>query len=619
MPPGTPSDQNPKSSLKDDALPEYESQAAASRPSETLSPRRSALGVVGKGVTAVGRSVRRNISSVVTRMMLRVIEKELQKGLVQRQTIEDILDLQRPGLYAIEVNKAAWNFLMVALQRLRVEQMSMLVDVALKIPRWKKKDVQILVLQLYRCDRSNWSQYPQRTADETRYTNNRSDHPWPCEMLRTRQRRIILEVLRVDPTILHEVLNFDQFSAVLCSSSCMTTSSRQPSKTFSSSLDRVLFASITEEDFSPRGTPYGVIIECAAVFVNTSNDTDLLVGAVSHVLKVLGYFAAVGCPTLPPDITLHPAVPFLWLASRLCTDNETSVSLMLEGDIITTIARLWASPYLGITQREKGTNISTPSTRLTDLYTACLQLLSVFLPYHSLEDILMELCRLLDPSHLLKFDFDGICARPQVLLSPVTLVALSIMKRVLSVVDLDSTIPKAAYHLIFSVLAQPTQGGSHMVDESKQLAVDIVLLTAVLPQSQQDPFIQYCTVHGQAFQQDHLHVELRDVMHMLTKLDYANRNITFMRGLYSLATARRFKILNPIDRFAQLCAPVALEAQVQARKMSPGEVCLVAERWKDVVEMLNQGAFDFVAGTQAQVSPEEVLSRRRLMQQLRDV
>ncbi|CAL1713849.1 unnamed protein product [Somion occarium] len=336
----------------------------------------------GKALMAVGSLAIRGVESI--RLQFRLQSKLRNIGeLVRREDdyipaeyYEDLLELQRFGLYSKSIRFHAWDLLLLLMERRRTER---LVDIIMK---WPSIEIQLMLRQLSVFKLSGWSLHPARlvriydvqSAEASQALNLQRDSS--CAQS---YRNILGSVLRKNPRIIHEILGAEEYIFL------QTPSLPGDDRTDVPSLSR-LFDYLARE--YPRKRPDKWQLPLAA-----RDFVDFLAsGPAEQCQHVVNYIAShlrpVGIHTsFPKDIhaviethrntgyrtSMHSAFALLWFTIHLALRSRMAFGMLLEADLLDIMRSIWTC---GLLEADEDEDESTQTIR-EDMRTACCILLGV--------------------------------------------------------------------------------------------------------------------------------------------------------------------------------------------------------------------------------------------------
>ncbi|TCD63057.1 hypothetical protein EIP91_006044 [Steccherinum ochraceum] len=344
-------------------LRDIESDVASitlSRSSQSESTLRGLGTVSGKAIMAVGKFALQSIERVTIQNRLRKISEQLQteEGYLTPDMYEDVLELQRIGLYSKRIRLQAWDLILTLMERRRTERM---VDVILK---WPSVEVQLLLRQLSVFKLSGWTLHPARftyvqvppeSSHRLRSTTRDDD-------LAYSYRSVFGAILKRDSRLLHDLFSVEEFVLIQTNTAIHADTPEDgwgPADA-AGSLDH-FFDYLASEHNSPLRTKSWELPPPASDFINflSSGGPQQVRVVVVYIMDALRPFTT----TAPfPLATLsllarhsklssanlvHPVLSILWFCLHLLLQSQFAVVLFEAADFLDVLQEMFLCDFPG--------------------------------------------------------------------------------------------------------------------------------------------------------------------------------------------------------------------------------------------------------------------------------
>jgi len=390
--------------------------------SRSLSTLRGLGTASGKAIMIVGETVIRGAETIIIRSKLRKINallREKNDDFVPYEVYEDLLELQRVGLYSRSIRFAAWDLLLLLMERKRTQRIVELIS------EWPPVETQLLLRQLAVFKLSGWTMHPARIAPVPAFKGDIALKD-KNEALLLSFRNILSGMLKKDPTLLHEIFNIDEFILLHTKSFADDSDNSLPplARFFDSlsvdyCLSRLRRCQPWAAGYETSPSAQWTLPLYASDFIDflETGHPDFIQQVVDYIMDTLGAMSSDTDPSADSllDVrfqaysqsTVHPALPFIWFGSFLMLRIERTTAMFTKRDILNVLEAIWFDRLVTLNQeifpkRESGHYTSVPaapysdaskSFQLTDLLeVACVMLgvLSARKAVPSLPKYLME-------------------------------------------------------------------------------------------------------------------------------------------------------------------------------------------------------------------------------------
>ncbi|KAJ3482084.1 hypothetical protein NLI96_g7223 [Meripilus lineatus] len=334
--------------------------------------------VSGRAIMAVGYLAIQAVERVNMKLALRRISSELPhnganlRGDIRPRLLEDLLELQRPGLYPSSIRHEAWKLI----ARYLVQRRSHELVEAIFRAKWPRIELQIFVRQMAILELQEWRLLPHPFQDSpisrsTQYANA----PDPLlEGVYT----IILGILDRDPASLHGVFTFEEFVHFISGHDC------DQIKTYAGEARiSTIFEGFTSTPHYPLDERYEFQldsrIECLTKFLASGPHT-VVSKVVAGILDGLRKYVLRGPGMWSTAVVSHVG-SLLHFSARLCLICKFAASEFMSAGVLSIIELLWTHAYHSPgrpshkTHAGFGVTISPASHSMTSVQIGCVMLI----------------------------------------------------------------------------------------------------------------------------------------------------------------------------------------------------------------------------------------------------
>ncbi|THH21120.1 hypothetical protein EUX98_g8451 [Antrodiella citrinella] len=306
---------------------------------------------------AVGNMVIHGIESITIRSRLREIGEQLdrEEAFLPQKLFEDVLELQRIGMYSKSIRFQAWDLLLKLMERRRTER---IVDIILQ---WPSVEIQLLLRQLSVFKLSGWTMHPARftvvqipsESSHRLQPRNRDDD------LAYSYRNVFGAVLKRDSRLLHDLFSVDEFVLIQTNPSVSTPGEGWGPSDATGSLDQ-FFDYLGTEHNSPLRRKWELPL-AASDFIEflSSGGREQVLQVLNYITTALRPFAsdnAFPLPTLsllarhsklPVANTVHPAFSLLWFTLHLLLRSQIAIRLFEETKMLDILEGMYLYDFPG--------------------------------------------------------------------------------------------------------------------------------------------------------------------------------------------------------------------------------------------------------------------------------
>ncbi|CAL1713819.1 unnamed protein product [Somion occarium] len=368
---------------------------------QTTTSRTTIRGIgadTGRFIMSIGDMLLRGIENVSIQIRLQSLATALNfeervnvPAYISSRICTDLLELQRVGLYSIDVRRQAWRMILFVLEREHGA-----TQVANAIVDWPPVEIQLLIRQLAMCKLSDWTLYPGADQENGQRVKTPPD---ARPSISGRQRRltqnfhlILSELIVKDPAIFHDVYDIHDF-ADLQTDYVLRGKISGDMPPVTRFLTSFALTYKPHSSWDPRGfdlQPMAVSMvrfiasgrpEYASQFVDALMDV-LLVFAHAEVTSSDIQSIYDRYPGLRSRGLAHLSQPFLIFAMHMACSSKRASQLFLQAGLLRVVAYLsWKrAPH-----SQLGTASDADSSILDNFRSACLHVVAI-LAFHCSTD-----------------------------------------------------------------------------------------------------------------------------------------------------------------------------------------------------------------------------------------